>query len=581
MARTPSYFTKLLRRPSPKIIQNPNQQFRDIGNTGCGNVSQDKSQDSSEIVKEICGTIRSKPRWENTLLSDFPGVNFSDSTFLNQVLLHQNNVFLSIRLLYWLRSTFEYSPAQSTCSLIFNALVQDNAAKAAKSFLQFTQFVPEPAGLELYVRCLCENRMIEDALQVFDEMKKTGASPSLETWNCLLLSLIKEGYTDLVWELYRDMIESGVVTDLDTLSYLIQAFCLDKNVTEGYQLLRQVLNDGYVPHKSAFDKLLFEFILDQKHDRVPALLHIMIAKGIKPDLYTYQQIIHGLCLTRMQREGLFIFNDLKNRGYAPDKIMYTTMIHGLCKMKWIKDARKLWFEMIQKGIEPNQYTYNTLLYGYFRIGDITKAQNLYKEMKTDYKETLIAYNTMINGLCSHGMTTEAFQLFKQMENQNVCKDVITYNSLIRGFCKEGKLTESLTLLRELVDQGLQPSCASYGPIIGKLYELGLIDEVKILWNEMQDKNVEPVSVCIDENIIIGLSKKGCIETGVYWLAYMVKNRLVPKQTTFEKLVAILSQRDKLDVGLSVFGHMFKIGYTPSSRLKDMIGANSFDSGLVV
>ncbi|XP_023733987.1 pentatricopeptide repeat-containing protein At5g18950 [Lactuca sativa] len=576
MARTPSYFTTLLRRSSSKITQNPKQQFRDIGNTSYCNDSQDKPQHSSEIVKQICGTIRSKPRWENTLLSDFPGVNFSDSSFLNQVLLQQKNVFLSIRLLHWLSSTFGYSPPQSTCSLIFNSLVEDKAAKAAKSFLDFTQFVPESADLESYIRCLCESKMIEDALQVFDEMKKAGVCPSLETWNCLLLSSIQEGYTNLVWELYGEMMQSGIVADLDTASCLIQAFCLDKNVTEGYQLLRLFLNKGYVPHKSAFDKLLFEFILDQKYDRVPALLHIMIAKGIKPDLYTYQQIIHGLCLRRMQREGLFIFNNLKNRGYAPDKIMYTTMIHGLCKMKWITDARKLWFEMIQKGIKPNQYTYNTLLYGYFRIGQIEKAQNLYKEMKKEYKETLIAYNTMINGLCSHGMTMEAFQLFKQMENQNVCKDVITYNSLIKGFSKEGKLTEGLTLLRELVDQGLRPSCASYGPIIGKLYELGQIDEVKILWNEMQDKGVEPVSVCIDEHVIIGLSKKGYIETGVYWLEYLVKNRLIPDQGTFEKMIAILCERDKLDVGLSVFGHMFKIGYTPSSQLKNMMETNSFD-----
>ncbi|XP_052622416.1 pentatricopeptide repeat-containing protein At5g18950-like [Lactuca sativa] len=114
--------------------------------------------------------------------------------------------------------------------------------------------------------------MIEDALQVFDEMKKVGVCPSLETWNCLLLSSIQEGYTNLVWELYGEMMQSGIVADLDTASCLIQAFCLDRNVTEGYHLLQLFLNKGYVPHKFAFDKLLFEFILDQKYDRVPGLL---------------------------------------------------------------------------------------------------------------------------------------------------------------------------------------------------------------------------------------------------------------------------------------------------------------------
>ncbi|KAI3775391.1 hypothetical protein L1987_49964 [Smallanthus sonchifolius] len=560
MARTPSSFTQLLRRPSPKIIQNPKQPVRNIG---CSNDNEDKPQHSSELVKEICVTIRSKPRWENTLLSDFPGVSFLDSSLLNQVLLHQNNALLSIRLLYWLCSTFGYSPDQSTCSLIFNSLVEDKAANATKSFLDFTKFIPDPVGLESYVRCLCESGMIEDARQVFDEMKKTGVCPSLETWNCVLQACVKEGYTDIVWELYGEMMELGVDVDVHTVDCLIQAFCLEKSVSKGYELLRQMLGDGYVPHKGSFDKLIFEFILDKKYSRVSALLHIMIAKGINPDLYTYQQIIHAL----MQREGLRIFNDLKDRGYAPDKIMYTTMIHGLCKIKWFGEARKLWFEMIQKGIKPNEYTYNSLLYGYFKIGDIENALNLYDEMQDKgYRETLVAYNTMIGGLCSHGRTTLAFELFNRMSRENVSKDVVTYNSMIRGFCKEGKLAEGLNLLGELVDHGLQPSAASYGPLIEKLYEMKRIDEVKNLWSEMQEKNVEPASVCINDDVIIGLSNRGYVAAGIYWLAYMIKNRFIPRQKTFENLIGVLSQRDRLDVGLIAMGHMFKIGYIPSFRL---------------
>ncbi|KAK1417199.1 hypothetical protein QVD17_26323 [Tagetes erecta] len=568
MAKTPSSFTQLLRRPSPKIIQNPKHPIRSIGYDGCCNDNDDKPLlHSIDIVKQICATIRSKPRWENTLVSDFPGVSFLDSGLLNQVLVYQNNAFLSIRFLYWLSSKFGYSPDQSICSFVFNSLVEDKAANAAKSFLDFTRFVPDRVGLEAYVRCLCESGMIEDALQVFDEMKKTSVCPLLETWNCILQACVKEGCTDILWELYGEMMELGVDGDVHTVDYLIQAFCLDKNCSKGYELLRQMLDDGNVPHKVSFDTLISEFILDKKYMRVSALLHIMLAKGINPDLYTYQQIIHTLCLKRMQREGLRIFNDLKDRGYAPDRIMYTTMIHGLCKIKWFGEARKLWFEMIQKGIKPNQYTYNTLLYGYFKIGDIKNALKFFKEMQDKgYRETVIAYNTMINGMCSHGRASLAFRLFNRMSRKNVSKDVVTYNSMIRGFCNEGKLDEGLNLLHELVGHGLQPSSASYGPLIEKLYEMKRIDEVKNLWSEMQDKDVEPASVCIDDNVIIGLSNKGYVAAGIYWLAYMLKNRLIPRQKSFESLIRVLSERGRLDVGLIAMGHMFKIGYIPSLQL---------------
>jgi pentatricopeptide repeat protein len=61
-----------------------------------------------------------------------------------------------------------------------------------------------------------------------------------------------------------------------------------------------------------------------------------------------------------------------------------------------------------------------------------------------------------------------------------------------------------------------------------LYEMKRIDEVKNLWNEMQEKGVEPASVCMYDDIIIGLRMKGYVATGVYWLAYMVKNMLIPR-----------------------------------------------------
>ncbi|GJX21375.1 pentatricopeptide repeat-containing protein [Tanacetum coccineum] len=515
--------------------------------------------------------ILSKPRWETSILSDFPDISFVDTAFLKQLVLCQRNVFFSLRLLYWLNLRFGYVPDKTLCGFVFNELVNDNAAKAAKKFIEFTRFVPENGGLELYVKCLCENGMVEDALHVFDQMEKNVDYPSLETWNVVLKGCVKVGWTDVVWELYGEMMELGVVADVETVDCLIHAFCLDGNVTKGYEVLRQMLDDGYVPNKAVFDNLLFEFILDRKYSRVSALLHIMIAKGVDPDLYTYQQIIHGLCLRRMQREGLRIFNDLKDRGYAPDKIMYTTMIHGLCKIKWLGDARKLWFEMIEKGIEPNEYTYNTLIYGHFKIGDVNEALNLYNQMQTSgYRETVVTYNTMINGLCSHGRITDAFELFKQMGQKSVPRDVVTYNCMIRGLCKEGRIGEGLNLLHELVEQGLQPSSASYGSLIEKLYEMKRIDEVKNLWNEMQEKGVEPASVCIDDDIIIELSKKGYVAAAVYWLAYMVKNRLIPRKQTFENLIGVLSEMNKLDVGLIAFGHMFKIGYIPSLRLEFVI-----------
>ncbi|XWS18965.1 hypothetical protein CRYUN_Cryun32bG0090300 [Craigia yunnanensis] len=267
-----------------------------------------------------------------------------------------------------LRSEYEFSPDLDSCNVLFDKLVEAKACKAARNFLEQTGFSPELGSLERYLRCLCEDGLVEEAVDVFSMLNKNSYRPSVATWNLALLACLKVGRNDLVWKMHQNMIDSGVVMDIDvgTVGCLIQAFCNDGKASKGYELLQQILEDGLVPDTVAFHKMIAAFCKTRTYVRVSELLHTMIATNRAPDIYTYQEVINGLCKNRMWLEGSRIFNDLKDRGYAPDRVMYTTMIHGLCKMGRLGDARKLWFEMINKGMLPNEYAYNAMLYGFIR-----------------------------------------------------------------------------------------------------------------------------------------------------------------------------------------------------------------------
>ncbi|KAK2982252.1 hypothetical protein RJ640_016382 [Escallonia rubra] len=571
MARNPisNSFSNLLLRQNPRTIQNPNHQIRKIGVSGGEEFPHNQSKPNSqnhhnhqkivEIAKEVSRIIRTRPKWEQTLVSDYPNFDLFDPGFISEVFKHQKNAFLSLRFFYWVSSHRGFSPDQISCDVMFNGLVEAKAVNAAKIFLEFTAFMPEPASLESYIACLCDGGLVEEALDVFEHLKVVGACPSLATWNLALLGSVRAGRTDLVWKLYGEMMECGVVSDVDTVGYLIEAFCLDSKVSKGYDLLRQVLEAGYVPSNNAFNKLISGFCKDGYHSRVSAILHTMIAKNCAPDVFTYQEIINGLCKRRMNSEGFRIFNELKDRGYAPDAVMYTTMIHGLCKMKWLGDARKLWFEMIEKGMVPNEHTYNALIHGFCIVGNLEEAQHLYKEMLSrGYGETTVSYNTMISGLCSHGRAAEAHDLYKEMSQKGVAHDLTTYNSLIQGFCKEGNIAKGEKLLHELLEQGLKPSTASYTVLVEKLCEVGRVHEAITLWNDMQDRGVEPAARTHDF-IITGLNKEGYFTEGIEWLANMLQSTLVPRKETFERLIQGLSQRDKLEDALLVVECMFKAG----------------------
>ncbi|XP_061347912.1 pentatricopeptide repeat-containing protein At5g18950 [Gastrolobium bilobum] len=567
---TPSYaFVTFLLRSRAFSSQNRrgSTQFRNLiaeSEQGCCHTKDPDAKDRNftRIAKEICGITRTKPRWENTLLSQYPSFNFADPSFFLLYLNHQNNAFLSLRFFHWLCSHCDFLPDQSSCTALFDLLVDAGACKAAKSLLDCSGFTPEPASLECYIQHLCSDGMVEDALDVFVMLRKVGFSPSVTTWKASLLGCLKVGRTDLVWTLYEQMTESGVVAsiDVETVGYLIKAFCAENNFVKGYELLGQVLENGLCPDKTVFNVLITGFCKEGQYARVSEILHIMIAKKCNPDIFTYQEIINRL-LKKKNSEGFRVFNDLKDRGYFPDRVMYTTVIKGNCEMGRLGEARKLWFEMIQKGFLPNDYTYNAMIHGYCKMGDFVKAWKLYKDMcGRGYIEPTVSYCTMISGLCLHGKTVEAMSLFKEMSHKGVVPDLVTYNSLIKGLCKEWNLVKATKLFNKLLAQGLEPSAFSFTPLIKGLCKVGDTQGAIRLWKDMHDRHLEPMAITHD-HIIVGLCKEGNSAQGMEWLLNMLSLKLKPQRQTFEYLINSLSQEDKLDDIMVVLDLMFRLGYT--------------------
>ncbi|KAJ4844580.1 hypothetical protein Tsubulata_039402 [Turnera subulata] len=567
MARAQSSILTFFRQ-IPRTRQNPDTQIRKLTlESKETNLSTDQVKTSSiekipnsvnhhfsDVAKEVSKRTRTKPRWELTLVSDFPSFNFDDPVFFREFLKHQNNVFLALKFYHWLSSRYNFVPDQVSCNSIFDSLLDAKACNAAKQFLELTGFVPEVGSLERYIRCLCEGGLVLEALEVFEKVKEGGVCPFIETWKAALLCCLKIKRTDLVWQLYQEMIEKGVVANLDveTVEYIIRAFASEGNEFKGYELLRQVLEDGFVMRNIAFNKLIFGFCKKRQFSMVSELLHTMIEKHNVPDIYTYQEVINGLCKRKKSPEAFSVFNDLKDRGYFPDAVVYTTMIHGLCDMKWIGEARKLWFEMINRGIPPNIYTYNALIDGFCKIGNFEVAWKLHKEMcDKGHQETTVTCNTMISGLCLHNRASEAFLLFKGMAQKGIVPDAISYNALIQGFCKEGRIAESRNLFEELVSQGLRPQSRTYTLLVEKLCEMGDIQEAGKLLKRMLEKGLKPMA----HHLIQGICKKGSIAQDRDLLKELLDQGLQLKASSYSLLIQKISELGDMQEAEKWLKHM--------------------------
>ncbi|KAL2530433.1 pentatricopeptide repeat-containing protein [Forsythia ovata] len=212
MGKPPLFFTNLRLRKSLKPVQNANPQIRIPNRNHCINRTDGKYEEFGSnsqnpdvfLAQQISKFIQTRPRWEQTLLSDIPGVNFMDPKVYNEVLKQQKNVLLSVRFFNWVR------------------LVEAKAARATKCFLEETMFEPETGCLESYIECLFENELVEEALDVFEQLKMTGHCVSLKTWNSTMLQSVKAKRVDVVWKLYGDMLEYDVVGDLEGRAAMLE-----------------------------------------------------------------------------------------------------------------------------------------------------------------------------------------------------------------------------------------------------------------------------------------------------------------------------------------------------------------------
>lgn len=584
MSRAYSSISILLRYgPSAQARPAAPLRFLSIEPGGDGGKFESKPNcdNLSEIAKRVCHITRTRARWEQTLVADFPSCDFSSPLFLHEFFKHQSNLLISIRFFYWSLSYYGASPRPDSCKLLFDALVEAKACNAAKSFVARTGFTPGAASLEQYVVCLFEGGFVRDAMEAFRQLKESGLALKTKTWNVALSGCIKARRTDLVFELYRELVATGSLADMgeETIAHLIRAFCLNGNVPRGYKLLRLVLEDGLVPRKVAFNKLISTYCEMRNFNRVSELLHIMIEKNCSPSICTYHAVINGLLKKREGDEALRVFNELKDRGYAPDRIMYATMINRLCEMGWVGEARKLWFEMISKGFLPDEHTICTVIRALFKIRSVKDAGRLFNEMSDKgLGGSTMIYNTMICGLILNKKIEEAWKMFQEMPQKGIARDFISYRALIWHFWTKGKIRKGKNLLSEAIGQGLVSPASDYAAFIEKLHEMGDKKGAKILLNCVENQGLNPWP--LDELIIKGLCKKGFAAEAKDWLVNMLKSGLTPRDQTFRTLLQCLTQGNSMNNSFVVLGFLFKAGCPDGLRSYLITNFHEGELGLV-
>ncbi|XP_042467486.1 pentatricopeptide repeat-containing protein At1g02060, chloroplastic-like [Zingiber officinale] len=97
-----------------------------------------------------------------------------------------------------------------------------------------------------------EEERIEEAIQMMEEMVSVGLKPYDETYNHLIVGLLRNGWTNQCLRYSEKMLEGGYLPDLGTCNEMIKTLYIVGNIEEVNRILTSLLNMRLVPNQEIY-----------------------------------------------------------------------------------------------------------------------------------------------------------------------------------------------------------------------------------------------------------------------------------------------------------------------------------------
>lgn len=456
--------------------------------------------------------------------------------------------------------------------------------------------------------------LFQESVKMFTTMKSLGVSPSVVTFNSLLLVLLKRGRTNMARELYDEMLRTyGVTPDTYTFNILIRGFCKNSMVDEGFRFFKMMshfkcepdivtyntLVDGLCqagkaitahnvvkgmykksmdlnPNVVTYTALIRGYCMKQESDDALAVLGEMASRGVKPNIITYNTLIKGICEVRkMDKIKTVLEGMMEVGGFTPDTCTLNTIITAHCSAGNLDEALNVFGKMIELQAQPDSATYSVLIRSLCHIGDYARAEKLFDELSekeivrsnVGCKPLVAAYNPMFEHLCRNGKTNKAEKVFRQLMRRGT-QDPPSYKTLIMGHCREGTYEAGYDLLVWMLRRDFVPDVEIYESLIGGFLQRGnpLLAQ-QTLEKMLKSSHLPKTSTF--HSIFAQLLEKGCANESSSLIMLMLERKVRQNMNLSTNCVRLLFGRGLRDKAFWIVGLIYKNGC--SVKVEELVG----------
>ncbi|CBI24516.3 unnamed protein product, partial [Vitis vinifera] len=437
----------------------------------------------------------------------------------------------------------------------------------------------------IFISALCAAGKTDAALLFMDKMVSLGCRPLLSTYNSLIKCLFQERLVEDAKSLIDLMQENGIVPDLATYLIMVHEHCNHGDLASAFGLLDQMNERGLKPSVAIYDSIIGCLSRRKRILEAENVFKMMLEAGVDPDAIIYVTMISGYSKNRRAIEARQLFDKMIEHGFQPSSHSYTAVISGLVKENMIDKGCSYLSDMLKDGFVPNTVLYTSLINQFLRKGELEFAFRLVDLMDRNQIECdMITCIALVSGV-SRNITPVrrrwyhvksgsarvreillhllhqsfviprennlsfprgsprkikyfALNLMQKIKGSSFMPNLYLYNGIISGFCRANMIQDAYNHFELMQTEGVCPNQVTFTILINGHTRFGEIDHAIGLFNKMNADGLAPDGITYNA-LIKGLCKAGRLLDALSVSHTMHKRGLFPNKSSYEKLLKCL------------------------------------------
>ncbi|XP_027330002.1 pentatricopeptide repeat-containing protein At2g06000-like isoform X2 [Abrus precatorius] len=293
----------------------------------------------------------------------------------------------------------------------------------------------------------------------------------------LKLNAIRAGEINEAFELFSDMRSFGCFPDIVTYNTLLHGLCRIDEIDRAHDLLKVVcLKCEFAPNVVSYTTVISGYCRLYKMKEASSLFDEMVRSGTKPNAFTFSALVDGFVKAGDMASALGMHKKMLLYGCSPNVVTLTSLIDGYCRVGLVNHGLDLWHEMNARNIPASLYTFSVLISALCKSNRLQEARDLLRLLKqSNIVPKSFVYNPVIDGYCKSGNIDEANAIVVEMEEK--CKlDKLTFTILIIGHCMKGRMVEAIGIFYKMLGAGCSPDEITIRTLSSCLLKAGMPSE---------------------------------------------------------------------------------------------------------